>query len=284
MIRIVVDSSCDITQDEAKKLNITVLPLTITINGEDFKDDIDITKDEFYKLLKTEKKLPKTSQISPSVFEAIYEDAKDNEDEVLVITIAKALSGTANSARIAMDLAEYDKVEIVDSCSVIGGFQILVKEAVLKRDEGKSLNQIADYLNNLKQRIRIWGCINNLEYLKKGGRLSSIEAAIGALMNIKPIITFDSVGKIKVSAKSLGITRSTKKVIELIEKHPIDFNHEVIYYYSDNKTNLDKFITDFKPNKLYKEGNVVNLSPVVGTHIGENCYAICYIEQEKSEG
>lgn len=279
-LRIVCDSSCDISQDEAKELNIDVLPLTITINEKNYKDGIDISKEEFYKILETEKKLPKTSQISPAVFESIFEDAKGSGDDVLVITIAGVLSGTSNSARIAKDMVEYDNIEIVDSCSVIGGFQILVHEAVKLRDESKSLKEIADYLNTLKKRIKIWGAINTLENLKKGGRLSFIEAALGTLMNIKPIISFNEVGKINVVSKAMGMTKTSKKIIDLVKKYPIDENYEVIYYYSSSNKNLDKFLNEFKESGMYIDGTSINLSPVVGTHIGDNAYAICYITKE----
>lgn len=279
-LRIICDSSCDISQDEALNLNINVLPLNITINDKDYKDGIDISKEEFYKLLQSEKKLPKTSQISPAIFADLFEEAKNNGDDVLVITIAGVLSGTSNSARIAKEMVEYDNIEIVDSCSVIGGFQILVHEAVRLRDEGKSLKETANYLNNLKKRIKILGAINTLENLKKGGRLSFIEATIGTLINIKPIISFNEVGKINVVTKTIGMSKTSKKIVELINKHPIDLNHEVIYYYSANDKNMNKFIDELKENNIYTPGNIVNLSPVVGTHIGENAYAICYIEKE----
>lgn len=279
-IRIVTDSSSDISQEEALKKNITVIPLNLECDGKTYQDEIDITKDKFYELLTKEKKSFKTASPAPAIFEEIFEDAKKNNDDVIVLLLGSALSGTRNVAMMVKDMVEYDNIYIPDTRSVIGGLQILVNEAIKMKDNGMAAADIVAEIESLKKRVRVWGAMNSLDYLRRGGRLKFMEALIGNMLLLKPIISFEPDGKIYIAKKPIGMTRSMKTVIELLNDHPIDTTREVIYYYSLNQDNLVKFKGMLEKEGKLLPGNDVNLSPVVGCHIGDNCVAICYIEKE----
>lgn len=278
-IKIITDSSSDFSQEEAEKLGITVIPLTMTIDDKDYYDGINITKDEFYDMLINKNKFPKTSQPTPEVYRKYFKQAKENKDTLLVLPISSGMSGAYNSALIAKQLVEYDDIHIIDTKTTIGGLRILVMEALKLIEKGSSIDEIVKKLEYLKKRIVLVAIMNTLEYLHKGGRLSSISAAIGSMLNIKPIITFIN-GKVEVLSKPIGKLRASHAFIKQVLAKPVDTNYLVTYHYSYNKNNLDDMINTLKKHNLYYEGPQINLSPVVGCHIGDNAVAMMYVEKE----
>ncbi len=278
-IKIITDSSSDISQEEAKELGITVIPLTLMIDEKNYEDGVTITKDEFYDLLINQKKYPKTSQPTPGVFKNLFKEAKENHDSVLVLPISSGMSGTYNSAQMAKELVEYDDIHIIDTETTIGGLRILVHEALKMVKEEKTIDEIVDTLEKLKKRIVLIAIMDTLEYLYKGGRLSGISATIGSVLNLKPLITFIN-GKVEVINKPFGRLRATHNFIRHLKSKPLDPNYLVTYHYSYNQHNLDDLIETLKKENLYCDGPKINLSPVVGCHIGDNCVAMMYIEKE----
>lgn len=278
-INIITDSSSDFSLKEAEELGITLIPLTLNIDGKDYKDGVDISKEEFYDLLINQHKMPKTAQPSIKVFEEIFKKAKENNEIALVIPIGKSFSGTYNNALIAKEIIDYKHIYIIDSCTTIGGLQILVKHALKLIDEGKDIADIVDSLNLLKTKIVMIAIMNTLDYLVKGGRLSTAKGLIGNLLNLKPMITFTYDGSISILNKSFGNLRANIQMIKHIKENPIDDSYPICYYYSYNKANLETFIDKLKRENLFKEGKTINLSPVVGCHIGDNAYAIVYVKK-----
>ena len=178
---IVTDSTSDITQVDAREKNIQVVPLRILFEDGEYHDGINISTEEFYNKLESAKVLPQTSQPSPEDFFKIFEKAKNNDEAVLVITLSSSLSGTYQSATIAKNICEYEKIYIVDSQTVTLGLKVLVDYAISLRNDGKSIEETFEILEREKQNIRIFAAVDTLEYLKKGGRLSSAAALAGTL-------------------------------------------------------------------------------------------------------
>ncbi len=278
--KIITDSSSDYTQDEAKNLGITVLPLSLNFDNESYKDGIDISKDEFYDLLINKKKFPKTSQPTAETFEKIFMDAKNANEVLFVILIANSLSGTYANACLAKEKVDYHHIYIIDSCTTIAGLQILIEHALKLSNEGKEIQEIVQSLNELKKRIVVVAIMNTLEYLVKGGRLSSSEGIIGNLLNLKPTIKFKEDGSIAVIGKSFGRIRANIHITKFFKENPSDENFPIYYYYSYNQSNLMNLIEKLKKENLYRKGKVINLSPVVGCHIGDNAYALVYVRKE----
>ncbi len=279
-LKIITDSSSDYSQEQAKKLGIELIPLTFTFDDKTYRDGIDIEKNDFYEMLIKKKKYPKTSQPSPSVFVNLFEKAKENDETVLVLLIAESLSGSYRNALIAKEEVGYDKIYVVDSYTTIAGLQILVETALKKYQEGLNIEEIVEFINKLKQRIVVIACMNTLEYLAKGGRLSVFGAIIGNLVDLKPIIKFKVNGAISVYARPFGKTRANLALIRYLQEHPHDENYKFYYYYSYEKSNLDVLMDKMKKNNINIEGDIINLSPVVGTHIGHNAYGFVYIAKE----
>ena len=205
MIRILTDSASDILPAEAEQLGVTVIPLNVTLeDGVVLRDGIDMTPSAYYDHLASCRKLPTTSQPSPELFEKFYLEAAAAGDEVLGIFLSHELSGTWQCAKLAADLANVDNVLFVDSANVCLGEALLVRLAVQLRDAGKTLVQIATTLEHAKEHLHLVAAIDDLKYLRKGGRLPAAVAVAGGMLGIKPLITIKD-GKVAMAGKARGL-------------------------------------------------------------------------------
>jgi len=280
-IYIVTDSASDITQEEAKTLGITVVPLKTIFGDQEYLDGVTLTHEEFYKKLKTEKELPTTSQVSPYQYEEAFKDHKD--DSIICITVSGGLSGCFQSATIA---SEGYNVVVVDSENVSIGESVLVKKALRLIDEGLSCEEIVDTLNKVKKDIRVIALFDTLENLKRGGRLSASAATIGSLLSIKPVVTIQD-GLIEVLGKARGAKKGGNLLTEFVEKRGgIDFNEPLAMVYSGSDRKLlddyvnaheDLFIDHMKKEDL----PVSNIGSVIGTHAGEGAVGIAFFAKNK---
>lgn len=173
-VQIITDSIADVTGEDREKL--IILPVTIRFDdGSEYKDGENITHKEFYERLIESDALPTTSQVTPYMFDEVFKKVVDNGDTAIVITISSKLSGTYQSACIAADNYK-GKIIVVDSLSVAVGERAIVDLAMKYRDEGRSIGEIADILNCEKKNLQVVAVLDTLEYLKKGGRISSAVA------------------------------------------------------------------------------------------------------------
>jgi DegV family protein with EDD domain len=278
-VRIITDSTSDISLEQAKQLGVAIVPLKVIFGEKEYKEGIEITIDGFYEKLVKSDKLPTTSQPSPDDFLSYFNQAKEEGDSVVVILIAGKLSGTLQSATIAKDMADYKEIYIVDSLSAITGLRLLIEHAVKLSKQGKSAAQIAEEIENLKGRIVLLAMVDTLEYLHKGGRLSKSSAIIGSLLKFKPIITLKD-GAIGVVGKERGTNKGIAKILETIDEVGVmDQNYPVYFGYTaeDSKTLLlkEKVVEKYalKHSQMYPVGCVV------GTHVGPGACVITYIKQ-----
>ena len=218
MIRILTDSASDILPAEAEQLGVTVIPLNVTLeDGSILRDGIDMTPTEYYAHLASCRKLPTTSQPSPELFEKFYLEAAAAGDEVLGIFLSHELSGTWQCAKLAADLANVDNVLFVDSATVCLGESLLVRLAVQLRDAGKTLVQIATDLEHAKEHLHLVAAIDDLKYLRKGGRLPAAVAVAGGMLGIKPLITIKD-GKVAMAGKARGLPGAYVALFKKIEE------------------------------------------------------------------
>lgn len=277
-VRIITDSASDITQAEAQELGITVLPLKTIFGEEEFLDGVTLDHETFYHKLIESDVLPTTSQLSPFAFEEAFRTALEADDEVLCITVSSKLSGTYQSACIAAE--EFScKAIIVDSLSVAIGQRILVQLAVQARDAGKPAAEIARILNEARLQIRLIALVDTLEYLKKGGRVSSTAALAGTLLGIKPVIAIEH-GEVAILGKARGSKNGNNMLMKLVEQSGgIDFSRPFALAYSGlDRSMLDKYIADSAA--LY-EGKaellpVHTIGSTIGTHAGPGAIALAF--------
>lgn len=278
-VRIITDSTSDISLEQAKKKGITIVPLKVIFGDKEYREGIEISMEGFYDKLVEADKLPTTSQPSPDDFLNHFIQAKEAGDSVVVILIAGKLSGTFQSATIAKEMAEYSPIYIIDSLTAITGLRLLVDQAVKMRDQGSEAAEIADAIEGLKEKVVLLALVDTLEYLHKGGRLSKSSAILGTLLKFKPIITLkDAV--IGVVDKERGTNKGIARILEAIDEFgAIDQAYPV--YFGFTAENSKSLVLQEKVIEKYALHNT-ELFPVgcvVGTHVGPGACVITYIKK-----
>ena len=278
-VKIVVDSTADLRPELAEKVGI--VPLSIQFGERTYVSGVDITPREFYEMLVESDELPTTSQPAPYLFEEAYEKAVSEGYDVVCLTCSGKLSGTHQSANIAA--AEFPgKVHVVDSGSIAIGLAILAEYALALAEEGKSAEEIVEMLQK-REKIKILALVDTLEYLKKGGRVSSTLALAGGLLNIKPVLSVIG-GEIKLVGKARGSRQGNNLLVQEIEKAGgVDFRMPVALGYTGlSDALLQKYIQDSAALwEDHRETLPVSLiSSVVGTHVGPGAVAVAFFAAE----
>ena len=281
MIRILTDSAADLTPADANRPGGTVVPLHVLFaDGETILDGVDMTGDEYYARLSVESKLPRTSQPSPDTFIQFFEEAAAAGDEVLAVLISSNLSGTYQCARLAAETCEFENVRFVDSRTASQGEAILIREALRLREEGKTLDEIADALEELKGRIRILGIVDSLKHLHKGGRLPAAVALVGGALGIKPVLSVID-GEIKLADTARGRPGAMVALFKQIDKlGGVDERYGYVLLYSDQKTITAPIHRYMHENLHLSGGRVARLGAAIGTHIGPGCAALVFVAKE----
>ena len=280
MIRILTDSASDILPAEAEQLGVTVIPLNVTLeDGTVLRDGIDQTPSEYYALLKACRKLPTTSQPSPELFERFYQDAAAAGDEVLGIFLSHELSGTWQCARLAADLVNVDNVLFVDSANVCLGEGLLVRLAVQLRAAGKTLVQIATDLEHAKEHLHLVAAIDDLKYLRKGGRLPAAVAVAGGMLGIKPLITLQE-GKVAMAGKARGLPGAYVALFKKIEElGGISPDFAALAGYTVSTREVQPIQTYLQDTLHQADPLVRQIGCVIGTHTGPGAFGLAFFDK-----
>ena len=276
MIKILIDSSADLTPQEISQKKVIMIPLQVAIQDKTYLDGINLDHDTFYNILTSSSEFPKTSQPSPQAFLEAFEEVKANNDELICILLSSALSGTYQSAKLAKDMVDYDKIYLIDSLSAVSAIRILCDKALEMINNNIDTITIVETLNNLKGRIKIFAALNTLDYLSKGGRISKTVATIGDLTNIKPIITVSEEGKVEIAGKRLGINKSISFIKEKIDSYTVDGAYPIYSLYTYGQDNLNKLQQKLITNN-YKIDTSLQVGPTIGSHLGPEAYGICFV-------
>lgn len=278
-IRIITDSSADYNLKELEDKEITMIPLNVSFGDDCYEDRINITTEEFYKKLKECSVFPKTSQPSPAVFLEHFMRAKESGDEVIAILISGELSGTLQSAQIAKDMCEYDDIHIIDSKLVTAGLKLLVDKAVAMRAEGHDMQDIIDCIESLKKRVRIMAAVDTLEYMYKGGRLTMLQAGLGTVAGIKPIVNVDAQGRVAVYKKVRGKGKAFQCIISEIKESSRDGSYPLYFLYSGEKDNCLDLMGRLQTENMPLEGSsLTSIGPAIGAHVGSGTFGVAYVE------
>lgn len=275
MIKFLVDSASDYEKTETEKKGIIRIPITITLKDKHILDG-EITKDQFYQLVQNADELPKTSQPSPQDFLDVFEKAKENDDELICILLSSNLSGTLQSATLAKSIAGYDKIHIIDSLSATYVIKMMTEYGIQLRDSGKNALEIVDELEKIKSKIKLYAVLDTLENLKKGGRLSAVEAGIGTLAKIKPLVTLTEDGKVGMKGKSIGRKKALADIVKLVEKENINTNYPIYNIYSYGMDNNKLFLDKLNEIGIAPDESL-QIGPTIGTHIGPGAYGIIFV-------
>lgn len=279
--KIIIDSASDIEIDEANKLGITLIPMIIRIEDEEYLDGYNLSKRQFFEKLIETSTLPKTSQINPERFREEYEKIVANGDEAVVITISSKLSGTYSSAvKASQDFK--DKIYVVDSLNASLGERILFDYAYRLVLSGMPAKDIAEELNKKKTKINLLAMLDTLKYLRKGGRISAFTAFAGELMSIKPVITVKN-GEVKLVGKAIGSKRASNVLNKLVLDKGIDFDMPYCVAWSGLSDQLlEKYINDSESLWKGQTENIpkYQIGSTIGTHVGPNAIGVAFFEKD----
>ncbi len=290
MVHIVTDSTADLPASFTKEHNITVVPLKVIFGEERFDDGVDLTPEEFYEKMANSEKLPTTSQPAPEEFMTVFEQAKQNGDEIVCITIGSEISGTYQSACIAKQEVEYDNIHIIDSKNATLAEGLLVDLALKLKNDNLSASEIASELLIARDHLHLFAIVDNLTNLRKGGRLSGAAAIAGSLLGIKPVIGVNPKlasqevpdGKVKLAAKARGLAGAYLNVFKMIEAMGgVSKKHsKVCLGYAGKKSNAAPFVQYFENNLKLKPEKALPIGAVIGTHAGNGAMGIAFFDAQ----
>ena len=279
MVRIITDSAADFEQQELALLNITCIPLTVSFGETSYQDGLDLSKAEFYEMLTGSGIFPQTAQPSPAVLEEIFTQAHEAGDEAVYITLSSGLSGTFQTAHMICTDLDFEGCFVTDSRSAAGGQRLLVEHACKLRDAGMTAAQIVAEVEQLRSRVRLFACINTLEYLYRGGRISHTVYKVGSLAQIKPIITLDGEGKVGVPGKAMGMRKGMDTLCKYLETHPASRDYPLYLMYTDQRSVAETLGQRMESHGHTADGTI-GVGAAIGTHIGPGACGFVYIEKE----
>lgn len=273
-VRVVCDSSCDLPASTLAEWRMEIVPLTIRFGDEEFVDRQDLTPQEFWARCKTSPVLPETSAPSPGAFEKTFRDLKaDGADGVVVVTLSSKLSATEQAARLGAKALEGElPVNVVDSLSATLGQGMIGLAAARAGAEGKTLDEVTRIAEELVPRTRLYGALDTLENLKKGGRIGNAQALLGSMLSLKPIVELQD-GTVEAGAKVRTRTRALRYLVDQVRDNPGLENLAVLH---GDAPDLDEFLTMLDP--LYPRDQIVigDLGAVIGAHAGPRTIGVVF--------
>lgn len=278
-IKIICESMSDLPDNLQQEYDVELLPINIVFDGKEYKSGVDISTNDFYKMLRNSKSMPTTSQITYANFKEIFEGYLKEDNIVLYMSGSSAASGTYQSATLAKNDIESDDIYVFDTFSISIGGGILVQKAAEMVKQGHDIDYVINKLEEYKKKVHIFFSVDTLDYLQKGGRISSTKATIGTLLNIKPILNIED-GLVKQK----GQVRGTKKIMPaLIEniKSVVDgdFSNKDVYVgYGDDLSIKDELVEKVKEELSPRNVYTFQIGSCVASHSGPNVFGIACID------
>ena len=277
MIHIITDSTSDLSAEQARELGVETMPLMVRFGEECYLDGVEITKAEFYEKLSRVETLPTTSQINPDTFVQRFQEYVDAGDTVVGIFVSSKMSGTCQSAMIARNLVDPERIFVVDSNTVTFALGLLVAEAAAMRDQGRTAAEIAGEIEKLSHRVRLVAMVDTLKYLKMGGRISAATAAMGGLLGINPIIAIEEKGIVESAGKVRGKKAAFRWISEYLEREPVDPAYRVSFGHTNAPSAMEECMEALSGKVDTARALRTDIGAVVGTHAGPGAAGIAYI-------
>jgi DegV family protein with EDD domain len=279
MVRIITDSAADFEPFELEKLNISCTPLSVALDGQEYVENINLSKDQFFSLLASTGDTPKSSQPSPEFLMNFFAEAKAAGDEVVYITLSSALSGTYQTACMVREDVDCPGSFIFDGRNATGGQRLMVEYACRLRDEGKDAAGIVAGLESIRDRIELYACVNTLEYLHKGGRISHAVYTLGSLAQIKPIISVDVEGRVALPGKAMGMRKGMDMLCKRLTARKPDNEHPVYVMYTNDRSVAETLAARMESQGLgtVPAERIIQVGAAIGAHIGPGACGIVYV-------
>jgi DegV family protein with EDD domain len=285
--KIITDSCCDLPLEYIKDNNIEVIPFTYYINGTEYTDDFGQTfsYSDFYNKVR-EGLMPTTSQITAYRYEQVFRKYVLEGYSIIYIGFSSELSQTYNNSIIARNniVEENPEADIVtiDSKSASIGQGLIVYYASEMLKKGKSMNEIAEWVENNKLRVNHWFIIDSLEHLKRGGRISSATAAVGSLLEVKPMLNLDDEGKLNVVKKIRGRKKAMRALLDELKEGIVAPEEQMIFVnHCDCLEDAEKLRSMIVSEIPVKNTEVNYVGPVIGTHTGPGMLCLVFMGEKR---
>lgn len=274
-VRIVTDSAADLTQDDVEALGIEVVPLSIRFGDKEYTDGVDLTVEDFYGKMASSDELPETAAPSPGAFDAAFRrQAEAGADAVVCINLSSHLSATLQAAQsAAAGLAGELDVRTIDSLSITSGLGTQVRLACRAAADGAGADEVEALVGDVAARTHVFGALDTLDNLKKGGRVGGAQALVGSLLSIKPIVDI-STGEVQEA----GRARTRRKALEWLRNRAFEqpgIEHLVVAHglAPDLDTMLDMLGARFERERI----GVTTIGPTIGTHGGPRVMGLTWV-------
>ena len=271
-IKIITDSASDILAEEAKKYDIDVIPFSVFIDGKEYKTGVDLSAEEFYKLQKTCKEIPKTSLVAPEVIYDAFKKYVEEGREILMLTLSSNASGFYNSTRLASEMIkeEYPDsvIKILDTQKFAYVYAYAAIEAAKMAEEGKTIDEIYSACENILSDFEVYAVPESLVYLEKGGRINKASLIFGSALDLKPMIGIRG-GIIE----SLGMLRGSKKipqkVIKKIKETGVSQEGKTVIILDGDMPEVTKEFAELVKQELNPKEIIIRpIGPTIATHVG----------------
>ncbi len=277
-VQLVTDSTCDLSADLIKKHDIDVVPLNVNFDEESYRDNVDLTTEKMYEIVKKKGKVPKTSAASPALFEEVFRKHLDEGKAIVFTGIGSHFSATLQNATIAKNAIGSEDIHLVDSENLSSGTGLLLLKATKYRDQGLEAKEIAEKVSGLTPKVRTQFVIDTLEYLHKGGRLKAISRFVGSMLRIKPIIKVVD-GEMTIGKKARGNIRVGIKLMlkdALKDRDRMDKDFLMITH------SLAAESADYIRSRIEEELDVETIYEtqagcVISSHCGKGTIGILYL-------
>ena len=287
---IVSDATLDLPNDVIKEYDINVIPMELDINGINYThypDERELSIEYFYNQLKNGA-TTHTTQITPSVFMEYFTDILNQGKDILYIAFSSGLSGTYNTAQLVIQelKEEYPdrKIYCVDSLCASIGEGILVYNAAVQKQNGLDIEQLKVWVEENKRCARHWFTVKDLFHLKRGGRVTSIEAMVGTALRIKPVLTTNDLGKLEVFSKIRGTKAELDFLVSKMENEGVDLASQTIFVgHGDNLEQAQQLESLIRSKNIVKDIIITKIGPVIGTHTGPGMLALVYMGKKSND-
>ena len=272
-VKVITDSACDLDDAVVAELGITVVPLSIRFGSEEYIDRVDLSPKAFYEKMAASATLPETAAPSPGAFEKAFRDALDEGgDGVLCVNLSGQLSATIQSAQNAARALDGSPIRIIDSLSVTGGLGSMVTAAARAANDGASLDDCAALVEDMVPRTRVYGALDTLDNLKKGGRIGGAQALLGGLLSIKPLIEIRE-GVVHEAGKPRTRGKAIKALVDKLRDAGEVENVNVLHGYAPDADELIAKVAEVVPREQLTIGII---GATIGTHGGPRVAGITF--------
>jgi len=277
-VKIVTDSTSDLTPEIASKLGITVVPLYVHFGSKVYQDGVDLTTEDFYQQLEQSNILPTTASPSPGNFSEVYDKLAKEAGEILVINISSKLSASYKAAVEGKELMQRRcQVEVIDSHSAIAGLGLITVSAAKAAQAGGSLDEVTDVVRSSMRRVDFRIAFDTLEYLKRGGRIGKAQAFLGSVLKMNPILTIrDGV------AEGVIRVRSRAKAMDYLYDFAMGFPHieEMAVEHATTPDEAEKLAERLSAKLPREHIYRMKVSSVIGTHVGPHVLGVGVLPSE----